>query len=449
MTDQPHQEPDIAIEARWVVPVVPHGRILEYATVILEQGIIADILPTELARQRYSAKQTISLDEHILMPGLINLHTHAAMSLMRGLADDLPLMPWLEEHIWPAEKQFLSERFVRDGTLLACAEMLRSGTTCFNDMYFFPQASAEASIQAGMRANLGLVVLEFPTAYASDADDYLQKGLEARDGWRGNPLLSASLAPHAPYTVEDRTFAEIVKLAEQLGLSIHTHIHETRDEINQSVARHGVRPLRRLADLGLLGPNLVAAHCVHIEQAEITLLAQYGCHVVHCPSSNLKLGSGIAPIADLLAQSVNVALGTDGAASNNRLDMFGEMRLAALLAKGAKEDAALLPAAQAMEMATINAARALGLEGSIGSIEIGKNADLAAIRIADPETLPCFDPISHLVYVSGREHVSHVWIAGELQYQKLNGQEGVYANIEPAELKEITSVWQARLAPFK
>jgi 5-methylthioadenosine/S-adenosylhomocysteine deaminase len=448
MTDQP-QQCSLAIEARWIVPIVPHGQILEHTTVIVEQGVIVDVLPTGEARQRYSTKQTIVLGEHILIPGLINLHTHAAMSLMRGLADDLPLMTWLEQHIWPAEKQLLSERFVHDGALLACAEMLRGGTTCFNDMYFFPQATAEASLQAGMRANLGLVVLEFPTAYANDADDYLQKGLEARDGWRGNPLLTASLAPHAPYTVESRTFTEVVKLAEQLGLSLHTHIHETRDEIDRSVARHGVRPLRRLADLGLLGPNLVAAHCVHLEPSEIEMLVQYGCHIAHCPSSNLKLGSGIAPIADLLAQAVNVGLGTDGAASNNRLDMFGEMRLAALLAKGSSEDATVLPAAQALEMATINAARALGLDGSIGSIEIGKMADLAAIRIADPETLPCFDPISHLVYAAGREHVSHVWVSGELRYQKLNGQEGIYANIEPAELKEITTVWQPRLAQFK
>ncbi len=448
MTDQPPQY-SLAIEARWVVPVVPRGQILERATVIVEQGTIIDVLPTNEARQRYSTKQTIALGEHILIPGLINLHTHAAMSLMRGLADDMPLMTWLEQHIWPAEKQLLSARFVHDGALLACAEMLRGGTTCFNDMYFFPQATAEASLQAGMRANLGLVVLEFPTTYANDAEDYLQKGLEARDGWRGNPLLTASLAPHAPYTVESRTFTEVVQLAEQLGLSLHTHIHETRDEINQSVARHGVRPLRRLADLGLLGPSLVAAHCVHLEPSEIEMLAQYGCHIAHCPSSNLKLGSGIAPVGDLLAQPVNVGLGTDGAASNNRLDMFGEMRLAALLAKGFGEDAALLPAAQAMEMATINGARALGLDGSIGSIEIGKMADLAAIRIADPETLPCFDPISHLVYAAGREHVSHVWVSGELRYQKLNGQDGIYANIEPAELKEITAIWQPRLASFK
>lgn len=443
------REVDQAIEARWIIPVIPHAQVLQHATVILEQGSIVDILPTEEARLRYRARQLISLNEHILIPGLINLHTHAAMSLMRGLADDLPLMPWLQEHIWPAEKQWVSERFVHDGTLLGCAEMLRGGVTCFNDMYFFPQAAAEAALQAGMRANLGLIVIEFPSAYANDADDYLQKGFDARDSWRDSELLTSSFAPHAPYTIANSTFEKVITYAEQLGIGIHTHIHETRDEIQQSITQYGVRPLRRLADLGLLGPGLVAAHCVHLEQAEIDMLAEYGCHVAHCPTSNLKLASGIAPVADLLEKGVNLGLGTDGAASNNRLDMFAEMRLAALLAKGMSGNATVLPAAQALEMASINAARALGLDDRVGSIEPGKMADLTAVRIADPETLPCFDPLSHLVYVAGREHVSHVWVAGELRYQKLNGQDGIYANIEPAELKEITSVWQSRLTRYK
>ncbi len=437
-----------------MAPAVPQGQLLERTTVVVNQSSIIDVLPTELARQRYSAGQIINLDEHILIPGLINLHTHAAMSLMRGLADDLPLMTWLQAHIWPAEKELVSERFVRDGTLLGCAEMLGGGVTCFNDMYFYPQAAAEAAMQMGMRANLGLLVLEFPSNYANDADDYLQKGLDARDSWRGNPLLTSSLAPHAPYTIENRTFEKVITYAEQLGLGIHVHLHETQDEIAQGIAQHGVRPLQRLADFGMLGPNLVAAHCVQMEPNEIEMMAEYGCHVAHCPTSNLKLASGIAPITKMLEAGINIGLGTDGAASNNRLDMFAEMRLAALLAKGVSGDAATLPATQALEMATINAARALGLDDKIGSIEIGKMADLAAVRIADAETLPCFDPLSHLIYVCGREHVSHVWVAGELRYQKvsgqkLNGQDGIYANIEPAELKEITAIWQPKLNPHK
>lgn len=444
MADDTIKEIDLIIEARWLIPVVPRAEVLEKHAVALDRGRIVEMLPVEQARLRYRPRQTVSLDEHVLIPGLINLHTHAAMALMRGLADDVPLMPWLQQHIWPAEKQWMSQRFVHDGTLLACAEMLRGGTTCFNDMYFFPQSAAEAINHAGLRANLGLVVLEFASNYANDADDYLRKGFETRDNLRGNPLLSFSLAPHAPYTIENRSFEKIITYAEQLDIGIHTHIHETRDEISQSKVKFGMRPLQRLAELELLGPNLVAAHCVHLEPHEIDMLAEYGCHIAHCPSSNLKLASGIAPVAELLANGVNLGLGSDGPASNNRLDMFGEMRMAALLAKGVSGDATILPASQALEMATINAAKALNLENSIGSIEAGKLADLAAVRIADAETLPCFDPLSHLVYVAGREHVSHVWIAGELRYQQ-----GSYAGMEPAELKEIVSVWQPKLAQHR
>ena len=440
---------DQLIEARWLVPMAPEAGAIEGMSVAIHDGHIVDLLPCEAARAKYSATQVVQLGEHVLMPGLINLHTHAAMTLMRGLADDLALMAWLESHIWPAEKQLVSERFVHDGTLLAAAEMLKGGTTCFNDMYFFPQAAAEAALKAGIRANLGLVVLEFPSPYANDADDYLQKGLDARDQWRGQTLISSSLAPHAPYTIEDRTFEKVITYAEQLGLGIHTHLHETHAEIEQSLAQHGRRPMQRLSDLGLLGPNLVAAHCVHLQEDEMAMMAQYGCHVAHCPTSNLKLASGIAPVVQLDRHGINIGIGTDGAASNNRLDMFAEMRLAALLAKGASGDASAISAQTALQMATINAAKALGLEEKIGSIEVGKAADLIAVRIGSPETMPCFDPISHLVYVSGREHVTHTWVAGDLRYQKPEGGEGVYANIEPAELKSIHAVWQPKLSAFK
>jgi 5-methylthioadenosine/S-adenosylhomocysteine deaminase len=438
---------DLVITAKWIATV--SGAVLENYSLVINDGKIVDILKQDDWQQQYNAKDDILLDDHVLLPGLINLHTHAAMSLMRGLADDLPLMVWLQAHIWPAEKQVLSERYVRDGTLLGCAEMLAGGTTCFADMYFYPESVASAAIQAGMRANVGLVILEFPTAYASDADDYLLKSLDARDAWRSHPLLTASLAPHAPYTVENRSFEKILTYAEQLGIGIHTHLHETQDELKQSLEKYGKRPIKRLAELGVLGPNLIAAHCVHLTPDEMDMLAEFGCHVAHCPASNLKLGSGIARIADLLQQGVNVAIGTDGPASNNRLDMFAEMRLAALLAKGSTTNATVLPAKKALEMVTINAARALGMDDRIGTIEVGKLADLTAVRLCNPETLPCFDPISHLVYVADRHHVTHTWVAGELRYQKLNGQDGVYANIEPSELKEITTLWQSRLAQFK
>ena len=435
---------DLMIEARWIATVVSNQPILENHTVIVRDGLIVEILPIAEARQKYVATSLVCLDDHVLIPGLINLHTHAAMSLMRGIADDMPLMTWLNDHIWPAEKNILSVRYVHDATILACAEMLSGGITCFNDMYFYPQATAAAASQVGMRANLGLVVLEFPSAYANDADDYLQKGVDAHDSWRNNPLITSSIAPHAPYTVSNQTFQKVITYAEQLGLNIHTHLHETREEIAQSEAQYGLRPLQRIAEFGLLGPNLVAAHCVHLQSNEIDLLAEYGCHVAHCPSSNLKLASGIAPVAQLLAKDVNVGLGTDGAASNNRIDIFTEMRLSALLAKGVSEDATVLPAHQALEMATINAAKAMGLDHKIGSIEIGKLADLAAVKMSDLATAPYYDPISHLVYSCGREHVTHTWVAGELRYSN-----GVYANIEPIELMDIINTWQPKLRQHK
>jgi len=430
------------IEAKWVIPIVPRGRVLENSALVINDGKVAAILPIAEARQTYLAQKTTVLADHVLIPGLINLHAHAAMSLMRGFADDLALMNWLEQRIWPAEREALSERFVRDGTLLASAEMLRGGVTCFNDMYFFPQAAAEAVDEAGIRANLGLVLLEFPSAYAGDADDYLHKGLAARDALHGHDRITTCLAPHAPYTISDRTFGKVLTYADQLGLSLHLHLHETRDEIIQSESQYGLRPIQRLAGLGLLGPNLLAAHCVHLTQGEIELLATQGCHVAHCPTSNLKLGSGIAPITLLNDAGVNVGLGTDGAASNNRLDIFAEMRLTALLSKSSG-DASTLPAAQALEMATINGARALGLDDKIGSIEVGKLADLVAVDFSSPELSPCFDPLSHLVYVAGREHVSHTWVSGTLRYQR-----DVYDSVDPIELKEIASSWQSRLKPF-
>ena len=435
---------DLVIEARWVATVATDQAVLENYSVVVQSGVIVDVLPILESRQKYTASSVVCLENHVLIPGLINCHTHAAMSLMRGLADDIALMPWLEQHIWPAEQAVVSARYVQDATLLACAEMLSGGITCFNDMYFYPQATAAAATQAGMRANLGLLVIDFPSAYANDADDYLQKGFDAHDTWRNNPLITSSIAPHAPYTVSNQTLQKVITYAEQLGLGIHTHLHETQDEIVKSDAQYSLRPIQRLAELGLLGPNFVAAHGVHLLANEIELLAEYGCHIVHCPSSNLKLASGIAPVAQLLAKGVNVALGTDGAASNNRLDIFAEMRLAALLAKGMTGDASALPAHQALAMATIHGAKALGLDHKIGSIEVTKLADLTAVRLDDIATAPYYDPISHLVYCCGREHVTHTWVAGELRYS-----DGIYANIEPNELKEIVNVWQPKLSQLK
>src|SRR5574340_1231834 len=432
---------DLLLLPQWVVPVEPAGSLTDHA-VVVQDGRILDVLPADAARTRYDAARMLALPGHALIPGLVNLHGHAAMSLFRGFADDLPLMAWLNERVWPAEKKHVSEAFVRDGTLLAAAEMLAGGITACNDMYFFPRAAGEAFLQAGLRATLGMIVLEFPSAYASDADDYLAKGLALRDELKGERLLGFAFAPHAPYTITDATFGRINTLTEQLGLPIHTHIHETVDEILDGVKQYGVRPLERLARLGLLGPNFIGVHAVHVNEAEIDLLAQHGCHVAHCPTSNLKLASGIAPASELLRAGVNLGLGTDGAASNNRLDLFAEMRLAALLAKGVSGDAAALPAAAALKMATLDAARALNLDGRIGSIAIGKRADLVAVDLHGLSGQPVFDPVSHLVYVAGREHVTHVWVDGRM---KLSDRRLV--DLDIGDLTARAAYWRTKLAP--
>jgi 5-methylthioadenosine/S-adenosylhomocysteine deaminase len=439
---------DLIINARWLLPIVPQNSLLENKAVVIQLGKIIDICDFNIAAEKYQANETVNLSNHVLMPGLINLHTHAAMNLMRGLADDLPLMPWLEQHIWPAETQYVSPSFARDGTLLACAEMLSGGVTTFNDMYFYPKAAAEATLQSGMRANLGLVVLEFPSAYANDADSYIQQGLDARDALRDVPNITFSFAPHAPYTVNDATFERINIMAEQVNVTIHTHLHETLYELQESEKQFGMRPIARLAKLGLLSPNLTLAHGVHINEIEMSLLAEHGCHIAHCPSSNLKLASGIAPITDYAKRGINIGLGTDGAASNNRLDMFAEMRLAALLAKVQSDDATAISAHQGLAMATINGAKALGLDDKIGSIEIGKLADLTAVKLSYINMQPMFDVASHLVYVAGREQVSHVWVNGDLKYHKPAGNDGVFSNIEPQELNEIVQKWQTKLSAF-
>lgn len=431
---------DLRIDAGWIVPVRPMASVLANHSLLVRDGRIAALLPTPEA-DGWSVAEHVRLPDHVLIPGLVNLHTHAAMNLLRGYADDLPLMTWLTEHIWPAEGRHVSPAFVRDGTRLACLEMLKGGVTCFNDMYFFPEATVEAAVEAGIRIAAGLIVVEAPTPYAADPDDYLAKGLAARDAWRDHALVQFCLAPHAPYTVGDRALEKIVTYAAQLDLPIHMHVHETEDEIRHSLEHHGVRPLARLRALGVLGPNLTAVHAVHLNDEEIDSLAAHGCHVAHCPASNLKLASGFAPVARLLAAGINVGVGTDGAASNNRLDLFSEIRLAAILAKGVGGDPATLPAHQALEMATLAGARALGLEERIGSLEIGKQADVAAVNLASVATQPCYDPISQLVYSAGREQVDHVWVNGQAVLA-----DGRSALLDEAETLARAHAWRERIS---
>lgn len=403
---------DILIHARWVIPVEPEQALLEHA-VAIRDGRVLEVLPSAEAAARYQATEVVRFPDHAIIPGLINAHTHAAMSLFRGLADDLPLMDWLQHHIWPAETKWVSPEFVRDGTELAILEMLKSGTTCFADMYFFPEETAHACLDIGMRATVGLILVDFPTVYAQTPDEYLHKGIKLHDDLRTSELVKTAFAPHAPYTVSDAPLTKLRTLNDELNLPLQMHVHETAQEVDEAVRATGQRPLARLAALDLLQPNLMAVHMTQLLDSEIEALAQSGVTVVHCPESNLKLASGFCPVHKLIQAGVNVALGTDGAASNNDLDMLGEMRTAALLAKGVAQDATALPAAAALRMATLNGARALGLEDRIGSLAPGKSADLAAIDLSSAATQPVYDPISHIVYATGRDQVTDVWIAGK------------------------------------
>ncbi|MCW8931123.1 MAG: TRZ/ATZ family hydrolase, partial [Gammaproteobacteria bacterium] len=343
----------------------------------------------------------------------INTHTHAAMTLMRGLADDLPLMEWLSEHIWPAEGQHVNYQFVKDGSDLAIAEMIRSGTTTFNDMYFFPDATAKSAEEAGIRVSLGLIMIDFPSAWAKDSEDYLHKGLQLHEQYRHHPLISTAFAPHAPYTVSDGPLEQIKIYAEKLDIPIHIHLHETQDEVNDSVSNTGMRPIARLEKLGLLSPLLIAVHMTQLEDYEIELLKHHGVHIVHCPESNLKLASGFCPVGKLSDSKINTAIGTDGAASNNDLDMLSEMRTTALLSKAVAENASIIPAHVALKMATLNGAKALGLDSITGSLSNGKAADITAIDLKKIETQPIFNPISQIVYSSSREQITDVWVQGK------------------------------------
>jgi 5-methylthioadenosine/S-adenosylhomocysteine deaminase len=431
---------DLLIEPRWLVPVEPHGVVLENHAVAIDGDRIVAVLQVAEARAHYAPRERVELAEHALIPGLINAHTHNPMTLMRGLADDLPLMRWLQEHIWPVEARFMGSEFVRDGVELGVAEMLRGGTTCCNENYFFPDVQAATYRRLGFRAMVGLPIIEFPTAWAQTRDEYFEKGLAVHDEFKGEALLGTSLAPHAPYTVADASFERIRILSDQLDLPVHLHLHETAQEVEDSKREHGARPFARMQALGLVNDHLIAVHMTQLTDAEIAACAEAGVSVVHCAESNLKLASGFCPTEKLRRAGVNLALGTDGAASNNDLDMVGEMRSAALLAKAVANDASALDAASALRAATLNGAKALGWNERIGSIEPGKQADLTAIRLDDIETQPLYHVISQLVYAAGRHQVSDVWIAGQ---RKLRDR--VLVDLDVGELRVKTQRWRERI----
>jgi 5-methylthioadenosine/S-adenosylhomocysteine deaminase len=431
---------DTLIHAGWIVPVVPRDTVLAHYSLAMRDGRISAVLPTAEARG-IEADNVLDLPHHALLPGLVNCHGHAAMSLLRGFADDVPLTPWLEEHIWPAETAHVGEGFVADGSVLAIAEMIRAGTTTFSDMYFFPNAVAAAAQRIGMRCQITFPVFDFPTAWGRDADDYISKGLALRDDYKHSELVGVVFGPHAPYTVSEPNLAKIATLAAELDCAVHIHLHETRGEVLQAVEQHGERPLDTLNRIGLLGPRTQCVHMTDLGQQDIALLAATGAHIVHCPQSNMKLASGACPVTRALDAGVNVALGTDSAASNNDLNLFGEMQAAALLAKLHDEDAAALPAADALAMATIGGARALGLQDEIGSLEVGKQADVIAVDLSGPETQPLYNPLSQLVYACNGSQVSDVWTGGQALLR-----DRVLTGIDLDDLMGRVADWQTRIA---
>ena len=412
MSDRTPDACDLLIEAGFVVPVVPHGVVLEDHAVAVTGGRIVAILPVREARTRFAPRETVSRPDAALIPGLVNAHTHNPMTLLRGVADDLPLKVWLQEHIWPIEGAVIGPDFVADGITLAIAEMLRGGTTCVNENYFFPDVQAATYKRYGFRARVGLPVIDFPTAWATSDDEYFEKAGEVHDQWRDDALIATAFAPHAPYTVNDANFERVRMLSDQLDVPVHLHLHETAQEVEQSIEKHGQRPIARLDRLGLVNDRLIAIHMTQLTDAEIHLCAERGVSVVHCPESNLKLASGFCPACALERAGVNLAVGTDGCASNNDLDMFSETRTAALLAKAVAQDAAALDAFSALRAATLGGAKAIGFDDRIGSIEPGKEADLVCVDLSALETQPLHHVVSQLIYATGRQQVSDVWIAG-------------------------------------
>ena len=413
MTDHATPEPcDLLIDAGFVVPVEPHAVVLTDHAVVVQGSVVLAVLPVAEARARFDAAEIVSRPDAALIPGLVNAHAHNPMTLLRGIADDMPLKAWLQQHIWPIEAAVMGPDYVADGVTLAIAEMLRGGTTCCNENYFFPDVQAATYKRHGFRARVGLPVIDFPSAWAKSDDEYFDRAGEVHDQWRGDPLVATAFAPHAPYTVDDANFERVRMLADQLDVPVHLHLHETAQEVQQSIEEHGQRPIARMDRLGLLNDRLIAVHMTQLTEAEIALCAERGVSVVHCPESNLKLASGFCPACALQRAGVTLAIGTDGAASNNDLDMMGEMRTAAILAKAVAQDAAGFDAFSALRAATLGGAKAIGFDHLIGSIQPGKQADLVCVDLAALETQPLHHVVSQLVYATGRHQVSDVWIAG-------------------------------------
>mgnify|MGYP006390525573 FL=1 len=431
---------DLLLLPTWLVPVEPAGVVLKDHGVGIEGGRIVFIGPREEAL-KHTAIETRELPDMLLSPGLINAHGHAAMTLFRGMADDLPLMTWLQDHIWPAEGKWVDEDFVRDGTDLAIAEQLKGGISCFSDMYFYPKTATERVHNSGIRAQIAIPILDFAVPGASSADEALRQAIELFGDLKYHPRIKIAFGPHAPYTVSDENLEKVRVIADELDATIQMHVHETAFEVQQSIEVYGERPMARLARLGLLGPRFQAVHMTQISDEDLSLLVENNASVIHCPESNLKLASGFCPVERLWLAGINVAVGTDGAASNNDLDLLGETRTAALLAKAVANSATALDAHRALRMATLNGARALGLESEVGSIELGKAADLVAFDLSGLAQQPVYDPVSQLIYATGRDCVKHLWVAGK---HLLNN--GELTRMDEQQLCATAKAWGERIS---
>lgn len=427
---------------KYLVPVRPRGIVLENYAVAVENGRITMLQHRDIVMAKYPQAECVMLEKHVLLPGLVNMHTHAPMTLLRGYADDLRLDTWLNDHIWPAESRWADETFVEDGTGLAIAEMIRGGTTCFNEMYFFPDHIARVVEASGMRACIGIPVIDFKTAWAESFDEYLEKGMSVRSDFAGSETVSFAIAPHSMYSVTSAMLEKIGEVSAEHEMPVHLHLLEIEWEIGDSELNHGMPPIQRVQQLGLLNERLIAVHMAHLNNEDIGLLAENRVNVVHCPQSNLKLASGMCRVSDLENAGVNVSIGTDGAASNNDLNLLDELQTAALLAKGVAKDPSALNAEHALDMVTINGARALGMESEIGSIEEGKSADFCAIDLSHPRTQPVHHVISHVVYAAGSDQVSDVWVAGR---RILHDRE--LTTLDEQSILERAAYWSKRMRP--
>ncbi len=402
------------VRTQYLITMNKKDEIIENGAVVVEEGRIKDIAEfTEILKKYKEPSIPIYGNSHsVLMPGFINTHTHAAMVLFRGIADDLPLKQWLTEHIWPREAKFLSPEFVYDGTLLASLEMLKSGTTTFNDMYFFTESIAEASKKLGIRAVIGQGVLDFPTASGKGADEYLKKAEEFIEKYGSDELITPAIAPHAIYTCSRETLLKSKELALKNSVPIHIHLSETFHEVEECIKEHGKRPVKYLDEIGFLEGKITAAHSVWLDDEEINIMAERGIGVSHCIESNLKLSSGIAPVARMIKKGVKVSMGTDGAASNNNLDLLEEISIAAKVQKGITADPTVLDVKTCMKMLTVWAAESLGIESETGSIEIGKKADMILLNLRKPHLQPVYDIYSTIIYSAKASDIEDVFVNG-------------------------------------